>query len=120
MIYYDEIVLHAQGVDSFGDPIPGETLDVPVPAEVWPISNVETDKSQATGAGVPKTVYRVATPFDMETRGDLIPSGWTGTPSWSILYRGGPMETPAGFERHAISGRLDHYEFVAEDFGSTS
>ena len=117
MIYYDEIVFHAIGTDAFGDPIPGEVIDVPAPAEIWPISNVETDKSQTTGIGVPKTIYRVATPFDIETRGSYVPGSWAGSPRWSVIYHGNAMKTPAGFERHAVSGRLDHYEFVAEDFG---
>lgn len=120
MIYYDKVTFHVLGVDGFGDPVPGEEFSFDVPAELWPISSTETDKSPLTGTGTPKTVYRVATPFDVSTRGSLVPPGWTAQGRrWSIIYRGKTLDTPAGFERHAVSGRLDHYEFVAEDFLST-
>lgn len=34
-----------------------------------------------------------------------------------IMYEGGRLQIPAGFERHQVLGRFHHVEFVVSDFG---
>lgn len=114
MIYYDTMTMRLIDRNELNDPIPGRVLDTPIDCEVWALTSVETDKNTSTGA---KTMYRVATPFDLGARGSLVPAGWA-KPLWSFLYLGKVLTVQGGFERHAVSGQLDHYEFVINDFAS--
>lgn len=116
MIYYDKMTIRLTGTDEQGDPVdPPEVFEFDVPVELWPVQSVEADRS-----GSPGVVLRGASPFEVDTWESYRPGTWTAPlTQMTIVYQGDALVVLAGFERHTISGRFDHVEFLANNYYTT-